>query len=283
MSRQTTSPPPVVLSIAGSDPSGGAGIQADIKTFTVIGIYSGAVITSLTCQNTTGVSSTLSLPASFVKQQVEDVLADLYVTHIKIGMIGDESIAESLGPILAGFQGEIVYDPVLRSSSGTPLYSADNMELITNQLIGNSTVLTPNSEELKILTGQDYSTTDAALIGAQKLLSSHKSLRAICLKGGHIETDKETVTDFFLEKKGPDGKGKISIHQAIHPRIQTKNTHGTGCTFASAFTAFHLLTGNRKTAFDKTVHFMDLLISKSRSHSIGRGKGPLLHHAWLES
>ncbi len=280
MNDQTLSPLPVALTIAGSDPSGGAGIQADIKTFTVIGVYCGAVITALTCQNTMGVSSTLSQPPDFVRQQVEEVLADLCVTHIKIGMLGDEDITRALGPVLAGFKGEIIYDPVLRSTSGSSLYSAENLELVRTQMIENCTVLTPNMSELEVLTGKQYCGVDEALVGAAKLLSASGSLQAVCLKGGHIESEKELITDFLLEKKESASNREITVHKAKHQRIQTRNSHGTGCTFASAFTAFHMLTGDRKTAFDKTVYFMDALITKSSPYRIGGGKGPLLHHMW---
>lgn len=277
--RNTSPQLPVVLSLAGSDPSGGAGIQADLKTFTAIGVYGGAVITALTCQNTLGVSSCLPLPADFIRQQLNDVLNDLNVTYIKIGMTGSAEIVQAIGDVLDQFSGTVVYDPVLKSSSGDKLFSGDTSKSL-EPILKNCSVLTPNSNELEHLTGVTLQDQESALAACKELLHRFPLLRAICLKGGHINEQGGKITDFYIEKKEANKKEFFIVSRAEHPRISTKNSHGTGCTFASAFTAFHLLTDNGQTAFAKTVQFMDDLIAQSSHFTIGHGTGPLMHHLW---
>lgn len=274
---------PVALAIAGSDPSGGAGIQADIKTFTVLGVYCGAAITALTAQNTLGVSSYLPLPASFVKKQIQDVLADLNVTHIKIGMVGNQEIALAIGEVLAGFAGEVIYDPVIKSSGGISLFTPGSTAVIEH-IISRSTVLTPNIAELEIFSGRECGDEGGALAAAQSLFALSPRLKAICVKGGHMKVQGKTITDYLVEK-APAEKGMkepgFHVSQVQHPRICTRNTHGTGCTFASALTAYHMRTDDMRKAFTYTCAFMDTLLNRSASHPIGHGTGPLLHHCFI--
>ncbi|MFH1214883.1 MAG: bifunctional hydroxymethylpyrimidine kinase/phosphomethylpyrimidine kinase [Pseudomonadota bacterium] len=274
---------PVALSIAGSDPSGGAGIQADIKTFTVLGIYCGAAITALTTQNTLGVSSYMPLPPDFVKKQVKDVLDDLLVTHIKIGMVGSAGVADTLCGILRDFKGEIIYDPVSGSSSGDSLVMEKNYTAI-KRLAGHCTVLTPNIGELEILSGRQCPDQDCAVEAAKTLFTAYPRLKAVCLTGGHLNMKSDTVTDFLLQPapgKTKKGESHLLIQTAHHPRISSNNTHGTGCSFASAFTAYLLKTNNLYKSFVKASSFLDRLISKSAGHHIGQGTGPLLHHLMI--
>ncbi len=263
-----------VLSIAGSDPSGGAGIQADLKTFTAIGVYGGAVITCLTAQNSLGVSSCLPVAPEFVKEQIQLVLADLPVSHIKTGMLGTDEIAGTMAETLHDFPGEIICDPVLTASDGHDLFqkTAQNPGLQT--LLHTATVLTPNLPELATLANRNLETPQEAVEAATALLTSFPKLRAIALTGGHIQEQSGGVEDFLILKhtSGPE------ILTAKHPRIATKNTHGTGCTFASAFAAYHLLHGNDQDAFFKAVAFMDTVLRRSTNLTLGKGKGPLAHH-----
>ena len=273
---------PAALAIAGSDPSGGAGIQADIKTFTVIGVYCGAAITALTAQNTMGVSTYLPLPAAFVKQQVQEVLADLNVTHIKIGMVGNGEIAAALGEVLSSFAGEIIYDPVIKSSSGTSLFGPGS-RAITEHLLSRTTFLTPNLAELEILTGRECPDTGTALAAAQGLFALAPRLKAVCLKGGHLDQQNRTITDYLVwpATGGQEEKPAADlIFPVRHPRIFTRNTHGTGCTFASAFTAYLMQTDDVRQAFSSACAFVDILLRKSASQHIGHGAGPLLHHCF---
>lgn len=275
---------PVALSIAGSDPSGGAGIQADIKTFSVIGVYCAAVITALTAQNTTGVSSYLPVPAEFVNRQIRDVLDDLNVTHIKIGMVANREIAQAIGEALATFSGEIIYDPVIKSSGGASLFSAASTA-VAEYIVFHSTVLTPNIAELEILSGTNCPDQMKALAAAKDLFLLSPRLKAVCVKGGHMNTQNSIISDFLVQKSQknePDSHSDFHVDKIDHPRILSNNTHGTGCTFASAFTAFHMLTGKLSEAFKQTCLFMDFLLNKSTTYRIGHGTGPLLHHCFTK-
>jgi len=264
-----------VLTIAGSDPSGGAGIQADLKTFTAIGVYGGAVITCLTLQNTRGVFGIQPVEPDLVKKQIEYVLADLNISHIKIGMLGSAAVAESISEALDDFTGEIFYDPVLVSSSGRELIEPGGHDTIRDRLLPLCTVLTPNLPELSVLTETDCPTRNAIIGSAATLFTRGKRLRAVLVTGGHHEPGKETVTDFMIHL-APDHGTKVV--ELSHARIKSANTHGTGCTFSAAFTAYHSITGNDAEAFRCTVNYMDQLIRKSDSAKIGNGTGPLLHH-----
>ena len=263
-----------ILSIAGSDPSGGAGIQADLKTFTAIGVYGGAAITCLTAQNSLGVSSCLPVAPEFVKKQIQLVLADLPVSHIKTGMLGTDEIAWAMAESLHDFSGEIICDPVLTASDGHALFQKTKSNAGLQALLHTATVLTPNLPELAILTGRDLETPQEALEAATALLARHPKLRAIVLTGGHIQEQAGEVEDFLILRH----TSSPEILTAKHPRIATKNTHGTGCTFASAFAAYHLLHGNDQDAFLKAVAFVDTVLRQSAVLSLGKGKGPLAHH-----
>ncbi len=269
--------PPVILSIAGSDPSGGAGIQADLKTFAIIGVYGCAAITCLTAQNTKGVASFVPLTPNFFRDQVEMVLSDLPVSHIKVGMVGSKEIAQALGIILERFAGEIIYDPVLMAKGGILLFNEDALDAILNEVIARATILIPNLAELKVLSGSKLE-GDSPLAMAEELLDRLPRLRGIVVKGGHIDEGADTVTDYLLLRDDAGKKG--GVFEVGHPRINTKNTHGTGCTFASAFAAFHALTGDDIAAFRQASEFVHTLLLESQGSTIGHGCGPLLHHRW---
>ena len=268
------------LTIAGSDPSGGAGIQADLKTFTVLGVYGGAVITCLTAQNTQAVFSVEPVKPSFVKEQIRYVLNDLNVSHIKIGMVGTVPIIESICEQLSNFSGEIIYDPILISSSGHALMDENGYDAVRQLLLSICTVITPNLPELPVLSEKKCSTQNEIFSAAELLLNRYKKLRAVIIKGGHAKPDERMVDDFLIKLNSEDNKAQII--KETHPRLETRNTHGTGCTFSSAFTAYHLLNGDDSKAFRKTVSFMDELLTLSASGDIGLGKGPLVHHLVLK-
>lgn len=263
-----------ILSIAGSDPSGGAGIQADLKTFTAIGVYGGAAITCLTAQNSLGVSSCLPIAPEFVKNQIELVLADLPVSHIKTGMLGTDEIAGAMAEALCDFSGEIICDPVLTASDGHELFCTTERNIGLQALLNAATVLTPNLPELATLTDRNLKTPQEAVEAATALLARYPKLRAIVLTGGHIQEQAVKMEDFLILRH----KSGQETLTAKHARIATQNTHGTGCTFASAFAAYHLLHGNDQDAFFKAVAFMDTVLRQSASLTLGKGKGPLAHH-----
>jgi len=263
-----------ILSIAGSDPSGGAGIQADLKTFTSIGVYGGAAITCLTAQNTMGVAALLPIDPDFVEQQISMVLADLPITHIKTGMMGTGEITAAVGRALLNFSGEIICDPVLKASDGHDLLSPRDLSVWRNQLLGKATIITPNLPELVAISQRAIFSGQEAIEAGKSVLAEFTNLRGLIITGGHLHEDAEQIEDFLLIKE----KGPIILHKAKHRRIATANTHGTGCTFASAFAAFNLLSGDYYDAFLKTTAYMDCLLQRSSGISLGKGKGPLSHH-----
>jgi hydroxymethylpyrimidine/phosphomethylpyrimidine kinase len=267
---------PVALTIAGSDPSGGAGIQADLKTFTSIGVYAGAVISSLTVQNTQEVFAIQPVDPAFVKDQIDYVLKDLDVTHIKIGMLGSSAVGKSICRALADYSGEVIYDPVLVSSSGRQLIDREGYDTVRTELLELCTVLTPNIPELSLLTERNCTNKDSLRAAAESLLHQYGKMRSIIVTGGHSKPAEDTITDYLLSVSGTSPR--VRYEEISHPRIASQNTHGTGCTFSAAFTAYHLLNGDDSGAFHKATGYMDKIIKKSGPCKIGHGTGPLIHY-----
>ena len=263
---------PTVLTVAGSDPTGGAGIQADLKTMTTIGVYGAAAITCITVQNSLGVSESVPLDNGLVVRQVQAVLADHKVTHIKIGMIGTIEIARALGALLAGFHGEVIYDPVLASTTGQSLLNGSNLAELSDQLISKVTVLTPNCPELEQLCGRKIARPEEALACARSILARHEHLRAVIVKGGHLEAARPDIHDYLVMKNQ-------EVVTSKRTRIKSTNLHGTGCTYASAFAAFHCLENDYHQAFSLSAAYMDRIISKSSAISLVKSgvNGPLVH------
>ncbi len=262
---------PTVLAIAGSDPSGGAGIQADLKTFAAIGVYGAAVITALTVQNTLEVRDAMAVPADFVAQQVDAVIADIRVDVIKLGMLPNADVCRAILPYLAGRS--VVCDPVMVATSGSRLIDNAAVSALTDLVIAHSTYITPNLHELSILCGKTVTDLRAA---GMELLARFPRLKGIILKGGHADTQSAEVTDILLYKDEADHR--IREHATVHPRYRTKNTHGTGCTLSSAFAAYLARKDGPADAFSKAVAFVNRLIGLSMDVTVGHGNGPLLHH-----
>jgi len=265
-----------VLSIAGSDPTGGAGIQADIKTMTTVGVYAASAISCITVQNSYGVNRVEPLSLNLVVEQIHAVLEDHHVTHIKIGMVGTIAIAEKIGAILSDFHGEVIFDPILKSSTGQNLFEASAIKKLHTFLIDKTTVLTPNLSELAVLADQKCNTTQDAVTAARKLLMMHENLRTILIKGGHART-KGKITDAMVFK----ADGRITETFVTHPKTVTKNTHGTGCTLASAFAAYHCLTGDDTASFYSAVKYVQNILSASASAETIKnpdGQGVMLHY-----
>jgi len=261
---------PTVLSIAGSDPFGGAGIQADVKTFTATGVYGAAVITALTAQNTTGVAAVMPVPASFIKAQLDAVFSDLRVDVIKLGMLPGAEACETISPYLTGRR--VVCDPVMVAASGDRLIDESAVSALIQRIIPLSEFITPNAHELEVLAGKPVSNPRSAGL---ELMDRFLNLKGVLLKGGHLNTDAATVSDIFLYRTA----GDIQQVTETRPRYSTRNTHGTGCTFASAFASF-LAQGNPPAvAFSKAVSYTNRLIGLSRDAVLGKGNGPLLHYA----
>lgn len=275
----------IILAIAGSDPSGGAGIQADLKTFTVLGVYGGAVITCLTAQNTTGVYSYQPVDSGLVKKQIGLILDDMAVSHIKIGMVGTAEVAESIGEALVDYAGEVIYDPVLYASTGQPLMDAAGLTALNDHIVSKATVITPNIAELVMLAHKKAASCKLVHEAASELFDRFTKLRVLIVKGGHQDIHENLITDYLAMREKPGRAGqpdRTTVLSESHPRITTDNNHGTGCTFASAFAAFHFLTGDDVTAFRKSISFMDELLTLSSSYRLGHGHGPLIHHLIIE-
>lgn len=252
-----------VLTIAGSDPTGGAGLQADIKTMTVIGVYAAAVVSCITVQNSRGVKRINLLEPDLVAEQLKAVLEDHHVTHIKTGMIGNAAIAEAISKTLDRYTGEIIVDPVLVSTTGQKLLHPSDLAAMKSSLMRKATVITPNLPELSILMDTETGDPESALRAADGLLDAFSNLRAVVVKGGHVTGEKE-VTDLLLYR----AKGIIKLASSTRPFIDSRNTHGTGCVLASAYAAYHCLTGDDELAFYSSTNFLQQMLEKNRGRKI---------------
>jgi hydroxymethylpyrimidine/phosphomethylpyrimidine kinase len=256
---------PRILTIAGSDSGGGAGIQADIKTITALGGYAETVITAITAQNTLGVAGIHEIPAEMVIQQIETVVSDLGVDVIKTGMLSSRTIIEAVIETLSNFQlpVPVVIDPVMVATSGARLLSPDAESLMAQSLFPMATLITPNILEAEALLDTRISNIDDMKLAASKLLGCGCS--AVLLKGGHL--GGETVHDILLA----DDEYQIFTS----PRLNTEQTHGTGCTLASAI-ATELGKGARLLhAVENARNYVHEAIS--HAPGFGNGNGPLNH------
>lgn len=263
---------PTILTIAGSDPTGGAGIQADLKTITSLGGYGAAAITCITVQNSLGVSRIEPLASNLVTEQVEAVLSDHFVTHIKIGMIGTGEIATAMGKILHNFQGEIIYDPVMAATTGHNLLETGALAEVKKEIIPRVTVLTPNIPELETLAGRGVSSEKEMHRAATLLFADYPALQCVIVKGGHGDGGDNLLTDYCYSAQGNDS--------ITHEKIDTHNTHGTGCTLASALSVYHSKTGSYLKSFTHAIDYIQRLLAASACHTVIRGnngQGPMLH------
>ncbi|WP_349828177.1 bifunctional hydroxymethylpyrimidine kinase/phosphomethylpyrimidine kinase [Brevibacterium litoralis] len=225
--------PPIALSIAGTDPSGGAGIHADLKTFTARGVYGTTVITALVAQNTHGVQRVYGIDEDFVTDQVASVADDLPVDATKTGMLGTRSLVELVCRTVDERDlGRLVVDPVMVSTSGHRLLDADAVQAVRTELVPRADLVTPNLPEAALLLGDDVAVaTDLESMRAQAHELLARGARAVLLKGGHLETGR--MVDLFVARAGDD----TLVREYPQERIDTRNTHGTGCTLSAAITA----------------------------------------------
>lgn len=267
--------PPRLLTVAGSDSGGGAGIQADLKTFAALQCFGMSALTAITAQNTLGVQGVEMLRADFVVSQLESVLGDLGADAVKTGMLGTKDIVEATARKLKEYEVAIVVvDPVMVSTSGDPLLQPDAVESYKSQLFPLATVITPNIKEASHLLGTEVATLDDMKRAACEL---HKlGPKWVLVKGGdkHTDdTDKATATDVLF-----DGS---SYHVIRAPRVDSSNVHGTGCTLASAIAAYLAKDSNQDVygAVCKAKTFLTKLIQKSSGVSLGKGTQGPMHHA----
>ncbi|MDE2577527.1 MAG: bifunctional hydroxymethylpyrimidine kinase/phosphomethylpyrimidine kinase [Hyphomicrobiales bacterium] len=257
------------LSIAGSDPSGGAGVQADLKTFGALGCYGMAAITALTAQNTRGVTAIHTPPPEFVLAEVDAVFADVRVDAVKVGMLGNAAIATGLAARLARRSGiPIVLDPVLVATSGDALAEEGVVEAILAELMPLATIITPNIDETARLTGDAPPRTIDEMCRAGVTLLA-KGAKAALVKGGHLSG--ETSADVLLAND--------AVHIFESPRIATRNTHGTGCTLSSAIAAFLAQGFSLEEAVRRAKDYVTEALRGSDRLDVGAGHGPLNHFA----
>jgi hydroxymethylpyrimidine/phosphomethylpyrimidine kinase len=258
---------PIALTVAGSDSSGGAGIQADLKTFSALGVYGASAITALTAQNTTGVAGVHAVPPDFIGAQLDAVFGDLDVRAVKIGMVGNEAAIHAVADGLRRWPGApLVVDPVMVAASGGVLLEEGAENALRIQLLPMADLLTPNLPEAARLLGASEAVDETMMIRQGELLLA-LGARAVLLKGGHAEGPE--AVDFFL-----DGSTVVRLATT---RIPTRNSHGTGCTLSSAVAAYlasglpllDAVRGAKRYVTDALLHADRL--------RIGRGSGPVHH------
>ena len=267
---------PRVLTIAGSDSGGGAGLQADLKVITALGGYGMSVITAITAQNTLGVTRIQDVDLDVVEAQIDAVLLDIGVDIVKIGMLASPEIVRTVAKALHrhGVK-RIVLDPVLRATSGASLGGDDTAQAMITELFPMATLITPNMEEASLLLGRDIAGADDFKIAAQQLLEMGP--QAVLIKGGHLDATHTQITDFLMWKTLEDGLEVTQSKEFKHYRVNTLNTHGTGCSLASA-TATYLADGHDLShAVAKAIAYVEAGLEAGRFLSIGEGPGPLWH------
>ena len=258
---------PIALTIAGSDSSGGAGIQADLKAFAALGVYGASVITALTAQNTTGVSGIHAVPAGFVTAQIDAVFSDLDVGAVKIGMVAEPPVIDA---IVAGLRRwsprHVVLDPVMVATSGDRLLVPEAVEALRTRLVPLASVITPNLPEAAALLDEPVAVSEAAVEEQGRQLL-RMGCKAVLIKGGHGE-GAESI-DYLVT---PGGAIALSA-----PRIATRNTHGTGCSLSSAIAAGLAKGEDMETAVRNAKDWVSAAIAAADRFSVGHGHGPVHH------
>lgn len=263
----------IALTIAGSDSSGGAGIQADLKSFSALGAYAASVITALTAQNTQGVQGVFAVPPDFVSAQIDSVFSDLNVRAVKIGMLATSDVIRAVASGLDRWAAQsIVLDPVMVAQSGDPLIADEAVSTLKAVLMPRAVLITPNLPEAARLTGLAMAESeDAMILQGRALIAS--GAQAVLMKGGH-GSGPESI-DLLITASG--------IVRLVAPRFSTRNTHGTGCSLSSAIAA-HLARGFAlEDAVKRSKAWLSAAIAHADTLSIGHGAGPVHHfHALWE-
>jgi hydroxymethylpyrimidine/phosphomethylpyrimidine kinase len=258
---------PIALTIAGSDSGGGAGIQADLKTFAALGVYGASVITALTAQNTLGVAAIHDVPADFIAAQIDAVYSDLAVTATKIGML---SLPQTITAVAHGLDRHraknIVLDPVMVAASGDPLLRPEAIETLKRELIPRALIVTPNLHEAAALTGMPLAGDEAAM-RAQGEAVLALGAKAVLVKGGHGEGPE--AVDLLVER---GGARRLAVK-----RVDTKNTHGTGCTLSSAIAAGLAKGKPLHESVAEAKSYLTAALAASSQMLIGKGRGPVHH------
>lgn len=256
-----------VLSIAGSDSGGGAGIQADLKTFAALGCYGMTAITALTAQNTVGVSGIHGVPPDFLKAQIQAVVEDIGVDAVKLGMLHAPEVVEVVAWAIDRYQlKNVVLDPVMIATSGDRLIAAETVQVLVRELFPRAVVVTPNLDEAALLVGHAIGGIDALDGAADELLAL--GAKAVLLKGGHLPGDE--VVDVLLERSG-------ARKRLASQRIASRNLHGTGCTLSSAIAAHLALGLALPEAVERARTYILGAMRAGADVLVGAGHGPLNH------
>ncbi|ACF14493.1 phosphomethylpyrimidine kinase [Chloroherpeton thalassium ATCC 35110] len=256
-----------ILTIAGSDSGGGAGVQADIKTFSALGCYAMSVITALTAQNTVRVSGIFPVPAAFVAKQIDAIFEDIGADAVKIGMLNDAAIIRAVAERLKAHHAKnIVLDPVMVAKSGDKLLQSEAINALKSELFPIVKLLTPNLPEAEVLLGGEI-LTRKDMEDAAKALKMFGA-RAVLVKGGH--SNETTCADCLLSDDQ-------RIHWFENPRIETENTHGTGCTLSSAIAAYMGKGQTIKDAVASAKAYISEAIQAGKDYRLGNGHGPVRH------
>lgn len=264
---------PTVLSVAGSDPSGGAGIQADLKTFSALGAYGAAAITALTAQNTRGVSGVFPIPGEFVTEQLDALFTDLDVRAVKTGMLGGPDVVDAVAGAVARYGvRHLVVDPVMVAASGDRLVSDETIAAVRDRLVPLATLVTPNLPEAAALAGWDEVTADTMAKAGEAMRALGAG--AALVKGGHVDGDE--AVDVLVDADG------TAEYRA--PRVRTRNNHGTGCTLASAIAARLAHGASLREAVDVGKRYVTAALQAADTLAVGKGSGPVHHfYAWWEA
>lgn len=258
---------PRVLSIAGSDSGGGAGIQADLKTFAALGCFGMTAITALTAQNTCGVRAIHPVPPDMLRAQIDAVLEDIGADAVKVGMLHSPEIVRTVAQAIDRHQLQrVVFDPVMVATSGAKLIDDPAIAVLVSELFPRATLITPNLDEAALLVGRPLTSAQDMTQAAAELLA--RGARAVLLKGGHLAG--EVVTDLLL------ASGREPLWMEA-PRIATANTHGTGCTLSSAIAAHLALGATLAQAVQQARDFVRQALQAGASVKTGQGEGPLNH------
>jgi hydroxymethylpyrimidine/phosphomethylpyrimidine kinase len=262
---------PIALTIAGSDSSGGAGIQADLKTFAALGVYGASVITALTAQNTQGVSAIHQVPADFIAAQIDAVFSDLDVKAVKIGMVSHLAAIEAIVAGLDRWSPEyLVLDPVMVATSGDRLLASDAINALQTKLIPRAGIITPNLPEAAALLGAPVAVGEADIEAQGRRLLA-MGCKAVLIKGGHGH-GAESI-DYLVREDG--------IVALAAPRVATRNTHGTGCSLSSAIAAGLAKGDDLETAVRHAKEWISAAIAAADRLDVGHGHGPIHHfHAF---
>jgi len=267
---------PRVLTIAGSDSGGGAGLQADLKVITALGAYGMSVITAITAQNTLGVTRIQDVDLDVVEAQIDAVLSDIGADIVKIGMLASPEIVKTVAKALRrhGVK-RIVLDPVLRATSGASLGGDDTAQAIITELFPMASLVTPNMDEASLLLGRDLKEAGDFKLAAEELLAMGP--QAVLIKGGHLDSTHTQITDFLMWHTFEDDLEVTQSKAYKHHRVKTINTHGTGCTLASAIATYLADGHDLSHAVAKAISYVEAGLEAGCFLSIGEGPGPLWH------